>query len=228
MTATENTIIGLLEKTVLKRGRVTGIRPWEPGTFLEIDLHLPGTDMSRWEEAQHIKCRVSSYTFRDYTPAGWDAPTRTCTLYIDAAHEGPGSRWARAVREGDAFYYAGVSRTLHPPSPLSHIVCLGDESSVGHFLALQQLLPRSSSISGAVLVREDAHRCCFGDFLRLPIEPVEGGESALAHWVLQREDLLEDAVFYLVGHTRTVRELRRVLRESGVEPERVKAQGFWS
>ena len=227
MTATENTTIGLLEKTVLKSGRVIGVRSWSPDTFVEIDLHLPGVDMSRWDEARHIKCRVGPFTFRDYTPAGWDAPTRTCTLYIDVAHEGPGSRWARHLEVGDQLYYAGISRTPSAPAALSRMVCLGDETSVGHFLALHQLLPRSSSLEGAVLLGEEAHRACFGDFLRLPLDPLCGGTEALAEWVLQREDLLEEGVFYLAGQSCKVRELRKVLKGRGVEATRVRAQGFW-
>jgi NADPH-dependent ferric siderophore reductase len=227
MTATEHTTIGLLEKAVLKTGKVIGIRSWSPDTFIEIDLHLPGMDMTRWEEAQHIKCRVAPFTFRDYTPAGWDAPTRTCTLYIDAAHQGPGSRWARNLRVGDPLYYAGISRTPYAPPALSQMVCLGDETGVGHFLALRQLLPRSSSLSGAVLIGEETHRACFGDFLRLPLDPLCGGTEALEDWVTRHEDLLKEGVFYLVGHARKVRDLRKRLRDLGVDAARVKAQGFW-
>ena len=227
MTAAENTAIRLLEKTVLRRGRVIGLRPWEPGTLLEIDLHLPGTDMHKWDEAQHIKCRVSPYTFRDYTAAGWDADTHTCTLYIDLAHEGPGSRWAKGLREGDNFYYAGVSRTPHPPAPWSRVVCLGDESSLGHILALRQLMPRSSSLTGAVVLQDAAHRACFPDFFRLPMDTVESVE-ALPRWVDQRPDLIGDAVFYVVGGAGLVQALRQRLRAKGVDGSRIKSKGFWS
>jgi NADPH-dependent ferric siderophore reductase len=227
MTAVENTTIGLLERSVLRRGRVIGLRAWDPGTLVEVDLHLPGTDMSHWDEAQHIKCRVASYTFRDYTAAGWDVQTRTCTLYIDTAHEGPGSRWAMGLREGDAFYYAGVSRTPHPPAPWSRVVCLGDESSLGHILAFRQLLPRSSSLYGAVVLQDAAHRACFPDFFRLPMETVESVD-ALPRWIRDRPDLVGDAIFYVVGSAGLVRRLRFQLKEQGVEGSRIKAQGFWS
>ncbi|TDX01211.1 siderophore-interacting protein [Dinghuibacter silviterrae] len=224
MAATDLTTIGLLEKTVLKTGRVTGVRPWEPGTFVEIDLHLPGVDMTRWSEAQHIKCRVNHFTFREYTIAGWDAPTHTGTLYIDAAHDGPGSRWARSVKPGDRLYYTGVGRSPFAPAPLSRLVCLGDETGVGHFLALRQLLPRTSSLTGAILMGEAAHRACFGDFLRMPLEPLC---DSLEDWVTDRKELLDEGVFYVAGQNGLVRDLKRALRVRGVEPERIKAQGFW-
>lgn len=227
MTAVENTAIGILERTVLRRGRVIGLRAWEPDTLLEVDLHLPGTDMSNWDEAQHIKCRVASYTFRDYTVAGWDADTRTCTLYIDTAHSGPGSRWASRLREGDSLYYAGVSRTPHPPAAWARVVCLGDESSLGHILAFRQLLPRSSTLYGAVVLRDAAHRSCFPEFFRLPMETVSSVD-ALPHWVRDRADLLGDGIFYVVGGAGMVRRMRFQLGELGVEAGRIKSQGFWS
>lgn len=227
MTAAENTTIGLLERTVLRRGRVIGLRAWEPDTLIEVDLHLPGTDMSGWDEAQHIKCRVASYTFRDYTAAGWDGLTRTCTLYIDTAHDGPGSRWARHLREGDFLYYAGVSRTPHPPAPWSRVVCLGDESSLGHILAFRQLLPRSSTLYGAMVLQDAAHRSCFPDFFRLPMDSV-ASVDALPHWVRERPDLVEDGIFYVVGGAGMVRRMRFQLGEWGVEPARIRSQGFWS
>src|SRR5438045_1888995 len=95
----------LLERRWLKIAKVLAIRAWDPATFLEIDLHLPDCDMSKWQEAQHMKCKVGPLAYRDYTPSGWDAETRTCTLFIDAGHEGQGSRWVKKLKTGDTVYY---------------------------------------------------------------------------------------------------------------------------
>lgn len=224
MKALESTI-SLLERTVLKRGRVLAVRTWEPDNFVEVDLHLPGTGMSDWQEAQHIKCRVGTLLFRDYTLAGWDGDTRTGTLYIDTGHEGPGARWARTLAPGDTLHYTGAESTGRPPEALSRLVCLGDETSVGHVLALHQLLPRSSSMTGAILFDEPAYRKCFRDFLRLPLEPLTRAE-ALLEWVSGAP--LEDDFFHLTGNHRLVQHLRRILRGKGVSRDRIRVQGFWS
>jgi hypothetical protein len=79
----------LFESRLLQTGTVLDVRPWTPSTLIEIDLHLPLVDMQQWEQVPYIKFRVDNFTFRDYTPSGWDAETRTCTIYIDAVHNGP-------------------------------------------------------------------------------------------------------------------------------------------
>jgi NADPH-dependent ferric siderophore reductase len=94
----------LIEPSLLKPGTVLEVRRWEPSSMVEIDLHLPFADMSVWSEIPYIKFRVSELTFRDYTPFGWDADTRTCTLIIDAAHKGPGSEWAKKLQKQDTIH----------------------------------------------------------------------------------------------------------------------------
>jgi NADPH-dependent ferric siderophore reductase len=230
MNILKQAVIGLVEHKVLKTGRVIGVRYWAPENFVELDLHLPGVDMSSWDHAQHIKCRVGTLTFRDYTPAGWDAETQTVTLYIDAAHTGPGTVWAKTVKEGDVFSYAGISRSPDPPAPLARLVCLGDESSLGHFLALQQLLPRSSSLSGAIVLGEEGHRKSFPDYFHLPMAPLPRKGSAvgtLGDWIEGEGSFEEDDVFYVVGNVQLVQGVRKTLREKGVARDRIKAQGFW-
>lgn len=226
MNGLKQTAIALLENGLLKTGKVLDVRYWEPSTFLEIDLHLPGLDMSDWELAQHIKCRVGPLTYRDYSLAGWDEETHTATLYIDAGHDGPGSRWAQLVKPGDTIQYAGCGRSHHAPVVGTRLIFLGDESSVGHFLSLQQLLPHPAVISGAILLAEAGHRQTFYDFLRLPIDPV-CSRKALSEWVGDTGCVDDETVFYVMGNTLMVQEVRKTLKEKGVERKGIKVQGFW-
>jgi len=140
-----------------KMATVLAIRTWEPGSIREIDLHMPDCDMSGWTSAQHVKCKVGSLTYRDYTPLGWDVETSTCTLLIHTGHEGVGSRWARQLAVGDAVAYQGVRSSHHQPAGQS-LVFLGDETAIGHFLALRQLAGSDARIRGAVLLSEAHHR----------------------------------------------------------------------
>ena len=87
--------ISLVGSTFGRQAVVLAIRAWEPGTVREIDLHLPDCNMSHWDKTLHLKCKVGSMAYRDYTPSGWDAETRTCTLLSHLAHDGPGSRGVR-------------------------------------------------------------------------------------------------------------------------------------
>ncbi len=104
----------LLEDRLLRTGTVLAIRKWDDSSFVEIDLHLPAADMQLWQEVPFIKFRVDDFTYRYYTPSGWDAETRTCTIYADTGHEGPGAAWIRQLHKLDTVYYIRIGTTHKP------------------------------------------------------------------------------------------------------------------
>lgn len=215
--------LSFLERTFTKTGTVVGTRAWQPATFFEIDLHLPDIDMSGWKDAQHIKCKVGPFTYRDYTPAYWDTDTHTCTLYIDAMHDGAGSRWAKGLQQGDVFCYVGLGSSHQQPEKNMRHVFLGDKTAIGHFAALQQLAGKTAEITGAVMVKEDSHREAFtAYFPRLAMQPV----ADVTKWVDNNQQH-NNAVFYLAGNNQLVISLRKQLRSIGYNSKQIKAQGFW-
>jgi NADPH-dependent ferric siderophore reductase len=226
--------IALLENKLVKTATVLAVRVWEPATFREIDLHMPGCDMRKWNQTQHMKCKVGPLTYRDYTPSGWDAETQTCTLFIDAAHDGPGSRWVKSLKPGDSLAYLGIASSHQQPVANKRLVLLGDETAIGHFFALQQLADKHTAICGAVAIAEKHHRDEFAEyFSRLGLIPLDKGVSgdyrALEDWVsgLTAADA-SDTIFYLAGYTPAVARLRKLLKQRGYEGSQIRAQGFWN
>jgi len=222
----------LLESRLLQTGKVLEVRVWEPSTLMEIDLHLPLTDMADWRQVPYIKFRVDNLTFRDYTPSGWDAETRTCTIYVDAIHNGPGANWARALTAGDTISYVKKTGfTHHAPAQTAEIIALGDESSIGHILALQKMVLPGTRFSGGIVMGNDHHRDLFNEYFWSPIEPVARrdvyGHNSLMEWVLQQGYSLKDSVFYLVGNNTMVSQLRKLLKQQGYPSGQIKVQGFW-
>jgi NADPH-dependent ferric siderophore reductase len=215
----------------LQSGRVLEVRLWEPSTLIEVDLHLPYADMQRWHEVPYIKFKVADFTFRDYTPSGWDAETCTCTLFIDAAHNGPGSAWARRLSKGHMVNYLKIGTSHQAPVETSAIIALGDESSLGHILALQQMALPANRFTGAVLIANENHRSLFNQYFRSPIAPVARqnsyGHHSLIQWVMDQQYTLENSVFYLAGNNMMVSGLRKMLRQQGFSSSQIKAQGFW-
>ena len=110
---------------------------------------------------------------------------------------------------------------------------LGDETTIGHFLALQQLAQPSATIDGAILLTEPHHQQEFHDYFQgWAIAPLrKNGDNdyrELGDWV----DALDirdhaDTVFYLAGYIPGVVDLRRRLRRKGFAGGQVKTQGFW-
>lgn len=227
MTNFKEATLGLLERKLVKTATVLAVRVWEPATFVEVDLHMPGCDMRKWQQAQHMKCRVAPLVYRDYSPSDWDAETQTCTLFIDVAHEGPGSRWAKGLSAGDVVEYLGVGSSRQQPAEDKKLIFLGDETAIGHFFALQQLAGdgAKSSILGAVTMRERRHREEFNHyFQRMGLMGVEG----LEEWVEKLEGVEPgSAVFYLAGHVPMVVKLRKMIRAKGFSGRAVRAEGFW-
>lgn len=218
-----NSNISLLEKAFIKTGTVLDVRAWEPATFFEVDVHLPQLNMQGWTITQHIKCKVGNFTYRDYSPAYWDAETHTCTLFIDAAHDGAGSRWVKTLAQGSPLHYVGVASSHQTATGGATHVMLGDQTAIGHFAALQQLAGRQSAVAGAIAINEAGHRRLFSDYLhKLPLTPVTNINS----W-LQNAGEFTNPVFYLVGNNHMAVRLRKQLKALGYGSSQVKAQGFW-
>jgi len=223
---------GKLFENRLQSGRVLEVRHWEPSTLIEVDLHLPFADIAQWNEIPYIKFRVDDFTFRDYTPSGWDAETSTCTIYIDAAHNGPGSRWAQQLKKDDVVSYLKIGSTYHSPVATSAVVALGDESSMGHLLALQKMVLPHTRFSGGLVIGNEHHRKLFHEYFWSPLQPVARkdifGHHSLIEWVLEQQYSLENTVFYLAGNNTMVAQLRKLLKNQGYPSGQIKVQGFWS
>ncbi|WP_183581085.1 SIP domain-containing protein [Mucilaginibacter sp. X5P1] len=220
------------EPSQLNKGRVLEVRHWEPSTVIEIDLHLPNADMYQWTEIPYIKFKVETFTYRDYSPSGWDAETRTCTLFIDAAHKGVGTNWARNLKKDDEVSYLKIGTSHHAPEITPAIISLGDESSLGHMLALQQMVLPAARFSGAVLMADEHHRDFFNQYFPASIQTVARhdvyGHHSLIKWVTDQNYSLENTMFYLAGNNMMVSQLRRMLRLQGYSSGQIKAKGFWS
>ncbi len=226
--------IAFITQHRVKTASVLAVRPWEPDGLIEVDVHLPGADMRKWINApQHIDVAVAEGIYRDYTPFGWDADTATCTLLIETGHNGAGVRWAQTLQPGDTFSYLAVRATSHHPVAGAHLVFLGDESSIAHFLALRQLAAQSLSVTGAIAFTHASHRdmfhtCCYELQAIQPVNKTgSNGTAALLEWAAA-QSFNSDTVFYITGHVPAVIQLRQWLKANGYSGSgQVKAQAFW-
>lgn len=225
--------MSILEKIrrpqLLKTGRVLEVRAWSPATMIEIDLHLPFVDMHQWQEIPYIKFRVGPLSYRDYTPTEWDAVTSTCTLFINTAHTGPGSLWARGLSRNYAVQYIKTGSTHQGITAMPSMVALGDESSIGHLLALEQMA--KTHFSGAVLIDDIQHRNFFSKGINSLIQPIARSETfghqSLMRWINTQQYELHNTAFYLTGNNIMVSQLRKLLKQQGCSSANIKSQGFW-
>jgi NADPH-dependent ferric siderophore reductase len=215
----------LFESQFLKSGRVLDVRYWESSEMIEIDLHLPFSDMRDWNQIPYIKLRVEDFTFRDYTPFGWDAEIATCSLLIDTGHDGPGSRWAKTLHTGDTIYYLKTESTRQAPHPTDFVVGLGDASSLGHLLALQQLTMPAGRFDGAVLLPNPNSGKLLSEYFSTPLNTLPT-LTEISDWLLKQGYCTAHTWFYLIGNQHFVTELRKLLK--GLGHSNIRVKGFWS
>lgn len=220
-------VLSIFESRVLKQGCVLDVRAWNPATFFEVDVHLPGVNMEKWTSVQHMKVKVSEYTYRDYTPALWDAETETCTLCISSDHKGPGSNWVNSLKKGDIISYVGIGGTFHKPVADSKLLCLGDSSSIGHFLALKQLALGIGEVYGAISFNMESHAREFSEYFDTYLQPLKENKNdiSLVSWLNEQE--LSNETIYIAGHIPTAMQLRSHLKQRNDFNGSIKLQGFW-
>lgn len=221
---------GLLER-MLTPAHVVNVRAWQPATLYEVDVHLPSVDMGQWNTIKRFKCKVDSFEYRDYTPALWNAENKICTLYIEAGHNGSGSRWVKRLQTGDQIL-VGVAHAASLPTQDGKLLCLADGSALGHFLGLKQLTDRQKHpMDVAVFLHDDyqlppsllANNAEF-DFIVKP-----GGHclSALEQWCTTKELSVYTAI-YIAGYIPMVTGLRKKLKATPGVTARIYSHGFWS
>lgn len=222
--------LSLLERATAKTGYILGVKTWELTTIFEIDIQLPGITMQSWQTVQHMKIKVADMTYRDYSPAMWDSKQNTCKLFIDAGHPGAGSNWVRQLRKGDVFTYLGIGPTPHKPVVAGEMFCLGDASSIGHFLALEQLTKNGGDFSGIIALNNIQQQLEFERYLNTNLETVvskkESLSSSLAVEVTQRR--LTDETVFIAGNISDVTQLRKEIKQQPKFKGTIKAQGFWA
>ncbi|MGN6417435.1 MAG: hypothetical protein ACTHMC_08085 [Pseudobacter sp.] len=224
-TGIKHRITGLLESALAKKGTVLYVLQHYAGMY-ELRIHLPDARMENWQKVQRIKCKVNTGRYRDYTPAVWDETTRSCSLFIDTAHDGPGSQWAQSLQAGDPLVYIGIDSYGRAPVDAAEQVFLGDPSAIGHFFALMQLTNGLGKITGSIIVRNEMHREAFeASFPSLSISTAESIREIEHSPVLIHDH--PERQFYLAGNSGMVHQLRKILKQQGVPAHKIHAQGFW-
>jgi len=220
-------VAGLLEK-MLKPATVLAVREWDPAPVYEVEISYSGVLMENWTSVKRLKCKVGLLEFRDYTPACWEAEKGICTLFIEAGHQGAGSRWVRELKAGDEVLLDEAHGAHVPPGP-GQVLGLGDGSAIGHFLALKKLLPEGSSLDAALFLNA-AHS---PDLLFSGKYPsfnfVSGTDrfEELRNWCAGR-DLSVYSFIYLAGNIPMIKRLRTMLKQMVGPDVKIYAHGFWS
>lgn len=218
-------LVEVIEQKIARSAHVLNVRYWWNQSITEIDLHIPTMNATRWTSVQHIKIKVGEGIYRDYSLTMWDADTKTCSLIIATSHNGPGAVWARSIKRGDHITYLGIGNTSHRRYEERKTICIGDESSLAHFIALKQLMRNDNRLSGVIGFSTAKHVKEYESNIRAPFVPVQKDFELMKQWI-QRESP-RDQVVYIAGSYQLVTEMRRFIKSLPGFYGAIKGQGFW-
>ena len=223
-------VSGLLEK-MFTPSEVIDVRAWQPATMYEVDVFLPTIPMEKWDTIKRFKCKVDDFEYRDYTPATWNAETKVCTMYIEAGHNGAGSRWIRQLKKGDDVILA-PAHAASLPAQQGKVLCLADGSALGHFLGLKQLTdPGKYPIEAGIFLHENYEIPTAlvqnNPEFEFITKPHGNSCDVLEQWFMSK-DLSSYSSIYIAGNIPMVRTLRKKLKALPGVHAKISTYGFWS
>ena len=200
--------------------------------FRLVDLEGEALRHIEWTAGQKVQVSMGSgLSARTYTPISWDADNGRTRLLTFAHGDGPGSRWANGLRQGDTCQFFGPRRSLDLADLGAPVVLFGDETSFGLAAALRDNL----QAGGALHLFEAA------DITesRQALEAVGLGEARLiarsvgdAHLAAVEAEMLRlaagGAQFVLTGKASSIQRISRALKAAGVASSHIKAKAYWA
>ena len=215
----------------MRPARVDAIKTLSPH-FRLVDLEGEALRNVAWTAGQKIQVSMGAgLSARTYTPMSWDADSGRTRLLTFAHGDGPGSRWARDLSEGDSCQFFGPRRSLDLSGLELPVVLFGDETSFGLAAALREC-PQGA---GAVHVFEASDIA----EARQVLEAIGLGHATLiarsaddAHLASAEADLLRLAAsgahFVLTGKAASIQRVSRALKAAGVVSSRLKTKAYWA
>ena len=220
-----------LLRWLMRPARVAAVETLSPH-FRLVDLEGEALRNVAWTAGQKVQVSMGSgLSARTYTPISWDADSGRTRMLSFAHGDGPGSRWASGLREGDTCQFFGPRRSLDLSGLESPVVLFGDETSFGLAAALRDC-PQAG---GAILVFEASDVT----ESRPVLEAIGLGEATLiertaddAHLAAAEAEVLRLAAsgahFVLTGKASSIQRVSRALKAVGVVSSRVKSKAYWA
>jgi ferric-chelate reductase (NADPH) len=226
---------GLVTRTLLRwlmrPARVAAVETLSPH-FRLAELEGEALRNVAWTAGQKVQVSMgSSLSARTYTPMSWDAGSGRTRMLTFSHGDGPGSRWASGLREGDTCQFFGPRRSLDLSGLAAPVVLFGDETSFGLAAALRDS-PRGD---GAIHVFEASDVA----ESRLVLEAIGLGQATLieriaddAHLAAAEAEVLRLAAsgahFVLTGKASSIQRVSRALKAVGVVSSRVRTKAYWA
>ncbi len=211
---------------LMRPARVAAVETLSPH-FRLVDLEGEALKDVAWTAGQKIQVAMGSgLSARTYTPMSWDTGRGGTRLLAFMHGDGPGSRWAGALRQGDGCHFFGPRRSLDLAGLASPLVLFGDETSFGLAAALgagPTHLFEASDIAAArtVLAAVGLERATVIE------RTADDAHLAAAETEMSRL-VASGAQFVLTGKASSIQRMMRCLKAAGVASPRIRSKAYWA
>ncbi|MTD95025.1 siderophore-interacting protein [Hyphomicrobium sp. xq] len=216
----------------MRPARVAAVETLSP-RFRLVDLEGEALRHIAWTPGQKVQISMGSgLSARTYTPMSWDADSGRMRLLTFAHGEGPGSRWASDLREGDTCQFFGPRRSLDLSGPTlasleSPVVLFGDETSFGLAAAMGADPIHVFEVSDVSESRPVLEEIGLGQATLIE-RSADDAHLAAAEAQVLRFAASGGVHFVLTGKASSIQRVNRALRAAGVVASRVKTKAYWA
>jgi NADPH-dependent ferric siderophore reductase len=179
-----------------------------------------------WTPGQHVRVRVEGLSLRTYSV--WNVAADRLELgVLDHPAGGPGARWARAARPGQAVAFLKPEGRLVAREGAAYHLFVGDETACPAFAAMLAALPPAAVVHGVIEAGAPSDRMSFGERELDWVCPK--GTDALVTALRALDLPAEPGVAYIAGEARTCQAVRKHLSaERGWPRSALVSKPFWT
>lgn len=226
---------GAVTRTLLRwfmhSARVAAIETLSPH-FRLVEFESEALRNVAWTAGQKVQLSMGSgLSARTYTPMSWDAGSGRTRMLTFAHGDGPGSRWASGLRQGDTCQFFGPRRSLDLSGLEQPVVLFGDETSFGLAAALRDS-PQGAGASHVLEASDVAESRSVMEAIGLAQAMLIERIAADAHIAAVEAEVSRFAAsgahFVLTGKASSIQRVSRALKAAGVVSSRVRTKAYWA
>lgn len=223
-TEPESFVSRLLSPVIYRKAQVVAKQQLAPGLH-HIRLQGPQLCHQSWNCGDKIQIKVANTLVnRTYTPIRWDAQLGETDFIAHSLANGPGSLWVSSVQVGQEVLLFGPRRSLNLSKlDASKTVLVGDETAIGLAMAFK---PAHTllELAGAKQLKPILTTLGLNNFSLFERDLSSGLPAELIQSLL---DNTNPSVL-LAGHSASVKQLQRRLREQNKPTATLISKVYWA
>ncbi len=219
-------ILGVVGPKVAQPAQVTEVREISEH-FRIVDMQVEHARLSYGGPVDKVKINTGAWNVRTYTPVLQPHTPGRLRLLVYLHGDGPGTRWARSVAQGDSAQIVGPKASLEVPH--APLVLVGDETSFAIALNFQT---RSDVYAVfETTYPQEAQQVLSELGLRnvaiVPRAPDGAHRPELHRLVSHHMQTLQASLAILTGHAQAIQQVSRALKAAGTLPE-LQTKPHWA